>query len=187
MCRECGADFVPNGNRVFCSARCRERWYAKGPIRRRHWVVCAACGEKFLSFAQRLKFCSADCSKGYANARRHLHLRRCVTCGLLYLRSQQSSYCGQRCKQGRAKPGSSIYFLQAENGGPVKIGRSRFPEQRLAWFQTAHAERLVLRAVVAGEPSFERELHRRFADSRMLGEWFEPTLELEAEIQRYAV
>lgn len=69
-----------------------------------------------------------------------------------------------------------IYFVQAESGGPVKIGSShiRGLQTRFDALQSGHPERLVLRRLVAGNIRIERALHRYFAELRVRpdGEWF---------------
>jgi hypothetical protein len=62
------------------------------------------------------------------------------------------------------------YFIQAEDGGPVKIGRGARPENRLKDIQTGNPYRLVLRGVLEGDQ--EDALHRKFHAWRMSGEWF---------------
>lgn len=75
-----------------------------------------------------------------------------------------------------------VYFVQAEGGGPIKVGMSRSPSDRLRQLQTSHAERLRMARVVAVHESkaarMERNLHRHFADARLRGEWFRPVPEL---------
>jgi hypothetical protein len=39
-----------------------------------------------------------------------------------------------------------VYFIQAESGGPVKIGKSTRPENRLRQLQTSHPVKLLLLA-----------------------------------------
>ena len=77
---------------------------------------------------------------------------------------------------------SYIYFIQAEGGGPIKIGRSRYPRKRLYAFQTGCVDRLVLRHTVAVHErkvkQVEAKIQARFADQRLHGEWFEPNDEL---------
>lgn len=68
-----------------------------------------------------------------------------------------------------------IYFIQSERGGPVKIGRSKDPILRLRALQTAHPYPLLLLATVEHPDITEMSLHEQFAESRLLGEWFEPT------------
>lgn len=69
-------------------------------------------------------------------------------------------------------PCPHIYFVQAEQGGPIKIGVSVDPERRLRELQTASPYRLVIRRTVPNEGHAERWLHEVFGPYRMEGEWF---------------
>jgi predicted component of type VI protein secretion system len=73
---------------------------------------------------------------------------------------------------------SWIYFAQASEGGPVKIGTSRNPAARIRELSVASATGLRLLTQEEGGRRDELELHRRFADARMHGEWFQPVPEL---------
>jgi hypothetical protein len=71
-----------------------------------------------------------------------------------------------------------VYFIQAENGGPVKIGKclqARSVRERMVALQCAHPYPLVIRRLVKGRKRLERQLHLRFASLRTRpdGEWFE--------------
>lgn len=70
------------------------------------------------------------------------------------------------------------YFIQAENGGPIKIGYTSKdnPEDRLRDLQTGNPNQL--RLVAAIPSNIERDLHRKFSHIRIKGEWFESTDEL---------
>lgn len=72
--------------------------------------------------------------------------------------------------------GSCVYFARA--GDRIKIGWSRQVASRLAHLQTGNATPIELLGVLPGARSKERELHDRFADARVAGEWFEATPEL---------
>jgi Meiotically up-regulated gene 113 len=65
-----------------------------------------------------------------------------------------------------------VYFIQAGDHGPVKIGFSNKPDRRLPQLQTGNHRDLQLRHVIPGDKDTERELHERFADARIRGEWF---------------
>lgn len=68
-----------------------------------------------------------------------------------------------------------IYFIRADHGGPVKIGyvADEFGlDGRLSSLQVANADELYVHAVMPGDTAKERELHRRFAEGRIRGEWF---------------
>lgn len=69
-----------------------------------------------------------------------------------------------------------VYFVQAASGGPVKIGWTRAGclAQRLVGLQVGHPEELRVIAQHRGGASKEAELHARFADHRLRGEWFRP-------------
>src|SRR6266516_4062528 len=81
------------------------------------------------------------------------------------------------CGNERASQPGHVYFVQAEDGGPVKIGytggRSRdWVANRLGQLQTASPYRLVVRAAFPAHPVYERMLHDVFAADRVQGEWF---------------
>lgn len=72
----------------------------------------------------------------------------------------------------------SIYFIQAENGGPIKIGYARNVMDRLTQIQSMCPFKLVLLASARGTLQDERTLHRKFANARLHGEWFSPKQEI---------
>lgn len=67
-----------------------------------------------------------------------------------------------------------VYFVQAESGGPVKIGVSRKPAKRLAALQTASYDPLrILGILLSGRDGWsEAAMHERFKADRLHGEWF---------------
>ena len=69
--------------------------------------------------------------------------------------------------------GDRIYFIQLGTNGPIKIGCSRNPPNRLRTLQTSHPlEILRLLGHFRGGPQVERGLHQTFASDRIRGEWF---------------
>lgn len=68
----------------------------------------------------------------------------------------------------------SVYFIQLGDNGPIKIGSARDARKRVASIQCAHPERIRLLAITDGGHPEEGELHRRFAEYRLRGEWFTP-------------
>lgn len=86
----------------------------------------------------------------------------------------------QQNAKDTAKP-PDVYFIRSQRDGPVKIGIARCVDSRLASLQTAHPYPLEVVATIprGGRPK-ERELHKRFADYRLNGEWFEWSDEMEA-------
>lgn len=76
----------------------------------------------------------------------------------------------------------SVYFLQVGEDGPIKIGTSEDVASRVAALRTASHAKLRLLAKVPGGIAEEHALHKRFARSRLEGEWFRPTVNLCAHI-----
>lgn len=68
-----------------------------------------------------------------------------------------------------------VYFIQAGEDGPVKIGVAAEPFKRLAELQTGNPARLRVVAIIEGDTGIEKALHERFAEHRLEGEWFKPT------------
>lgn len=62
------------------------------------------------------------------------------------------------------------YFVLNKDAGAVKIGTSDFPQERLAQLQTGSPSELEL--ILTIDSDVEEELHRRFSDHRIRGEWF---------------
>lgn len=79
-------------------------------------------------------------------------------------------------------PGVSIYFVQAGPGGPVKIGRSKNPGERLKGLRTQRREPLQLLASFNGAAWMEGALHGALSESRIEGEWFRLSPEVELTI-----
>lgn len=66
-----------------------------------------------------------------------------------------------------------IYFVLAEKSGAVKIGYSAKPLDRLAALATSHHEELKCIFTMRGTQQDEKALHKKFAEFRKRGEWFE--------------
>lgn len=77
-----------------------------------------------------------------------------------------------------------VYFIRGSCRGPIKIGSSRNPEDRLVTLQTSHPDQLILMAAINDRGhSWESTLHQHFARFRMRGEWFWPAPSLIAFIR----
>ena len=76
-----------------------------------------------------------------------------------------------------------VYFI-GNNNGQVKIGYSKNPASRLSALQTASPYPLKILALKSGGTEVEADLHKRFSESRLEGEWFRLTTRLEAEIEQ---
>lgn len=77
-----------------------------------------------------------------------------------------------------------VYFVQAGENGPVKIGWSQDVARRMAELQTANANRLTLIGFLRGRMEREAATHALFAHLRLEGEWFRDTPELRAFIKQ---
>lgn len=91
---------------------------------------------------------------------------------------------GERLQRRARRQPRSLYFLQAGDGGPIKIGAAHDPVERLQTLQVGNHERLRLIAVLPGKGSTETYLHVLFDHLRVRpdGEWFRPEQELMAYI-----
>lgn len=78
---------------------------------------------------------------------------------------------------------TSVYFIQAGVDGPIKIGISADPVNRMAQMQTGMPQTLRLLAFYPGTREDERNLHKKMAAFRVRGEWFHPCDEVLAVIR----
>jgi hypothetical protein len=77
---------------------------------------------------------------------------------------------------GWEKPNGWTYLIQQIPDGPIKIGWSRTNGlRRLAELQAANPNELRIVCIIEGRER-EAELHERFADRRIRGEWFSPSI-----------
>ncbi len=69
-----------------------------------------------------------------------------------------------------------IYFIQGDDGGPIKIGRScRHVEARLDSLQAGYPFGLLrFVGLMRGHRSLENQLHAQFRSIRLVREWFAP-------------
>ncbi|MDE2104067.1 MAG: GIY-YIG nuclease family protein [Patescibacteria group bacterium] len=77
-----------------------------------------------------------------------------------------------------------IYFAQSPSTSLIKIGTSKQLSARLASLAASHGEPLVILGVATGSFPDERELHNKFVDIRVSGEWFYPLPHLLAFINQ---
>lgn len=104
----------------------------------------------------------------------------------------EGNFDWQRIIDGGALPPGppralSIYFIQSGTNGPIKIGVSANPADRLRELQTAHPEPLLLLATFPGGFDPERALHVRFARHWLRGEWFAPHEDLETYLTEHVL
>lgn len=76
-----------------------------------------------------------------------------------------------------------VYFIQAGEAGPIKIGIAAHPMRRLAALQCARDEKLQLLAHMPGDVGIEWSLHMKLAAHRINGEWFQPVAAVLAEVE----
>ena len=81
----------------------------------------------------------------------------------------------------------AVYMLQSVNGGPIKIGCSTAPRQRLSDLRRANRDQEGLRIIrlLEGGRAEEAALHERFSAFGIPGrrEWFHPTPEMLGELE----
>lgn len=78
---------------------------------------------------------------------------------------------------------SVVYFIQAESGGPIKIGYTSDIRTRVSSLSASSPTPLRVLATVPGGAAVERSLHLRFRRLRQHGEWFTPDADLIAYIE----
>jgi hypothetical protein len=71
-----------------------------------------------------------------------------------------------------------IYFVQAEGGGPIKIGTTSCLTDRLRNLSAQHGMKLVVLGLMEGSYADEQVIHGRFGFLRRGGEWFDPDPQL---------
>ena len=77
-----------------------------------------------------------------------------------------------------------IYFIQAGDNGPIKIGVTNNVRKRLSILQTFSPQKLKLLAIIEGSYDKERLIHQIFSKLRVRGEWFKPEPDLLEYINR---
>ena len=82
-------------------------------------------------------------------------------------------------------PRGWVYFIVCNETARCKIGFTKGdPQKRLRSLQTGSPGELVMLVKQPGTPTTEAKLHERFAPSRVRGEWFDLTDELQAYMVR---
>jgi hypothetical protein len=171
------ADWITNNTIVFVAHRYTQYYV---PMDR-----CADEEERddWVNHVSRKLWCSEKCADD-------LHRALVETMAAIALReSTAAAMAPPKPQAPRARPVAPtfVYFIRAGAAGPIKIGYSATPVDRLSTLQTATHEALTLLAHVAGDVDDERRLHDRFAHLRQRGEWFraeQDLLDLIAQVQR---
>jgi Meiotically up-regulated gene 113 len=78
-----------------------------------------------------------------------------------------------------------VYFVQGRDGGPIKIGFARKDVYARVWqIQAMCPVELKVLVSIPARNTYERYLHRQFADDRLHGEWFNPSKRILRHIER---
>jgi hypothetical protein len=86
-----------------------------------------------------------------------------------------------RANRNQAKAGRSwVYFAQAGDAGPIKIGQTRDVHTRIRALRAMHYEEIRLIGVIPETFIPESRLHNEFGPHRIRGEWFRPAPEILA-------
>lgn len=80
-------------------------------------------------------------------------------------------------------PIPGVYFVKCEDTRHVKIGYSDNIRRRLVTLRISSPSHLHFIGWIDGDRSIETELHRRFADDRVRGEWFKDSEALQSVYQ----
>lgn len=107
-----------------------------------------------------------------------------------WIERERSDAATASITKARRERDRRVYYMGA--GPYVKIGIAKHPEGRLAQFRTRKAwvvapedvdlDALQLLAVEPGDLALERQRHREYGESHVIGEWFLRTPELDAKI-----
>ena len=66
-----------------------------------------------------------------------------------------------------------VYLIVCEETQTCKIGYSQDAQSRLVQLQTSNPFKLKLKAVISGDAKLEKEIHNKFKEFKLRGEWFE--------------
>ncbi len=73
-----------------------------------------------------------------------------------------------------------VYFIKAND--KLKIGYANDPTKRIINMQVTNPYKLEVLLIIDGAYDLEKDLHKRFRESRLIGEWFELTDEIKEYI-----
>jgi len=69
----------------------------------------------------------------------------------------------------------AIYFIQAGEKGPIKVGYAVSPEGRLHTLQIGNHEKLYLLLTLPSDKEMEKKIHSDLKKFKIKGEWFKVT------------
>lgn len=78
-----------------------------------------------------------------------------------------------------------VYFIQNTDTKHIKIGYSDNVKKRFSQLQTTSPQELTILTMCEGGIELEKELHNKFNDYYVRGEWFNPSEELISYINKF--
>ena len=78
-----------------------------------------------------------------------------------------------------------VYFIQGENGGPIRIGCTVNPIFRLKSLQKGYPDKLKLLLVISAPFTASEEIKKAFKKHKLKGDWFKPDEEIFDEIELF--
>lgn len=72
----------------------------------------------------------------------------------------------------------NVYFFQIENNGPIKVGISQDPDERLKQIQTANPYKINFLFSFISDYAIENYIKENFKDTLLRGEWYKPSKKL---------
>lgn len=88
-----------------------------------------------------------------------------------------------RTKRRGSQATDMVYFARLPSNRVIKIGWSSNVGDRIAQLRSEFKEPVELLCTLAGGADLEASFHVRFSSSRIAGEWFEPSEELETLVE----
>lgn len=77
----------------------------------------------------------------------------------------------------------TIYFARHKNGGPTKVGITKNIKERMSVLRTQISHGLEVIAQAPGCGRDEYTIHQKLKHTKIIGEWFAPSDELDAVIK----
>lgn len=82
---------------------------------------------------------------------------------------------------------TNVYFFQLENAGPIKVGVSEKPLERLKQIQSANPYKVNCLFFFNTKYPVESYIRNKFKDSNLEGEWYKPSRKLLCLINKLKI
>lgn len=110
--------------------------------------------------------------------------RYCIVCKPKKIAEAKRLVAEERRKRAAAanfgdRPCTTVYFVQAGQNGPVKIGVTENIRNRMSGLQVSSPIKLELLATIYAPSELEGRLHHALAEHHTSGEWFNWCPEIE--------